>query len=139
MARYSMFGMAGIGIAAAIGFVFALSSLGNSLGPPNIGGPHVFDNGTSPTVFATATQALKKFSSVDELKSYLSNVEANRGQLESAERSFGGMGIPGSNLTTIPPNASMTPSGEGAPAQSQYGPAESTTTAPTADSKLGVS
>ncbi len=88
MARYSMFGMAGIGIAAAIGFVFALSSLGSTLNPPDIGGGlHVFDNGTSPTVFATATQALKKFSSVDDLKSYLSSVEANRGQLEAAQGS----------------------------------------------------
>jgi uncharacterized secreted protein with C-terminal beta-propeller domain len=76
--------MAGVGIAAAIGFVFALTSLGSTLGPPDVGGPSIFDdNGTAPTVFATATQALKKFASVDELKSYLLNVEANRGQLTS--------------------------------------------------------
>jgi uncharacterized secreted protein with C-terminal beta-propeller domain len=120
MARYSMFGMAGIGIAAAIGFVLALSSLGNTLSPPDLGGgPGVFGNGTSPTVFATATQALKKFSSVDELKSYLSSVEANRGQLESAERSFyGGGGIySGGAITTMTP----LPSGEGAPMQAQTG------------------
>lgn len=88
MTRYSMFGMAGVGIAAAIGFIFALSSLGSTLTPPDIGlGPEVFQNETGPTIFTTATQALKKFASVDELKSYLLNVEANRGQLE-AVRSF---------------------------------------------------
>lgn len=80
MARYSMFGMAGIGIAAAIGFVFALSSLGNTLIPPDIGGSEIFTNGTSPTVFATASQALKKFESVDELRTFLMSVETNRDQ-----------------------------------------------------------
>ncbi len=94
MARYSMFGMAGIGIAAAIGFVFALSSLGSTLTPPHVGSPEIFDNndGAGPTVFATATQALKKFSSVDELRSYLSSVEANRGQLKTAAGAFFGQG-----------------------------------------------
>jgi uncharacterized secreted protein with C-terminal beta-propeller domain len=81
-----MFGMAGVGIAAAIGFVFALTSLGSTLSPPNIGGgPEVFDNGTGPDIFTTATQALKKFASVDELKAYLLNVEANRGQFQQFE------------------------------------------------------
>jgi uncharacterized secreted protein with C-terminal beta-propeller domain len=87
MARYSMFGMAGVGIAAAIGFIFTLSSLGNTLIPPEVGGPGVFDNGTT-TIFTTASQALKKFSSVDELKAYLLNVEANRGQLEAVGSTF---------------------------------------------------
>jgi inhibitor of cysteine peptidase len=93
MTRYSMFGMAGIGIAAAIGFIFALSSLGNTLIPPDIGGgPGIFQD-ESPEIFTTATQALKKFASVDELKAYLLNVEANRGQLEAAQGTtmfFGG-------------------------------------------------
>ena len=63
MARNSMFGMVGIGIAAAIGFVFALSSLGGSLTPPDIGGgPGVFDNTTLVPMALTASQNLKKFS-----------------------------------------------------------------------------
>jgi inhibitor of cysteine peptidase len=77
--------MAGVGIAAAIGFVFALSSLGSTISPPETGGgPAVFQNETGPPIFAGATQALKKFASVEELKSYLLNVETNRGQLETA-------------------------------------------------------
>jgi uncharacterized secreted protein with C-terminal beta-propeller domain len=90
-----MFGMAGIGIAAAIGFIFALSSLGNTLIPPDVGDERVFQSGTSSTIFSTASQALKKFASVDELKAYLLNVEANRGQLEAEGGStfFGGRGL----------------------------------------------
>ena len=104
MTRYSMFGMAGVGIAAAIGFVFALTSLGSTLSPPDIGGgPELFDNGTGPDIFTTATQALKKFASVDELKAYLLNVEANRGQLEAAGGSafFGDAAID-FDRTTVP-------------------------------------
>lgn len=84
MARNSMFGMVGIGIAAAIGFVFALSSLGGSLTPPDIGGgPEVFDNTTVLPMALTASQDLKKFSSVDELQDFLLSLELNRGQLTS--------------------------------------------------------
>jgi uncharacterized secreted protein with C-terminal beta-propeller domain len=85
-----MFGMAGAGIAAAIGFVFVLSSLGSTLTPPEVGDERVFTNETVPTIFTTASQALKKFASVDELKAYLLNVEANRGQLSTfySDQSF---------------------------------------------------
>lgn len=83
MARNSIFGMAGIGIAAAIGFIFALSSLGNTLIPPEIGGPDIFNN-TAPVPMAlAANQDLKKFSSVDELQDFLLSLELNRGQLAS--------------------------------------------------------
>ncbi len=80
MARNSMFGMAGIGVAAAIGFVFALSSLGSTLIPYDIRGPEIFVNGTSPAAFDTDSQDLKKFESVDELRTFLRNVEINRAQ-----------------------------------------------------------
>src|SRR6185436_19108955 len=93
MARYSMFGMAGIGIAAAIGFVFALTSLGSTSGTPEFGGPDVFKNQTTdvqPATFAaTATQVMKKFASADELASFLLNFEANRGQLSATFRESG--------------------------------------------------
>lgn len=90
MATNSMFRMAGIGIAAAIGFVFALTWLGNTFPrPPVMDDPRVFDddnnnnqtNATGPTVLLTATQALKQFSSVDELKSFLASLEQNRSHL----------------------------------------------------------
>ena len=86
MARNSMFGMAGVGIAAAIGFVFALSSLGSTLTPPNLGGPEIFQKGNGTDIVSmalTATQTLKKFSSVDELQNFLLSLELNRGQLSS--------------------------------------------------------
>ncbi|HEY7734113.1 MAG TPA: beta-propeller domain-containing protein [Nitrososphaera sp.] len=84
MARNSMFGMAGIGIAAAIGFVFALGSLGNTLprDPTSELGPEIFvdKNGTLPTPFVLAsTQELKKFSSAAELKTFLLGLEQLRG------------------------------------------------------------
>jgi inhibitor of cysteine peptidase len=81
MARNSMFGMAGIGIAAAIGFVFALSSLGSTLTPPDVGDEGVFDIRTGVPVGLNSTQDLKKFSTVDELRAFLIGLEANREQL----------------------------------------------------------
>lgn len=93
MTRYSMFGMAGIGIAAAIGFIFALTSLGSTLSPPDVGDQTIFENGTGPDIFTTATQALKKFASVDELKVYLLNVEANRGQFQQFEFALSRPGV----------------------------------------------
>ena len=85
MAKNSMLGMAGIGIAAAIGFVFALSSLGSTLSPPEVGGPNVFDNNKESRVpvALTSTQTLKKFSTVDELQDFLLSLDLNRGQLTS--------------------------------------------------------
>lgn len=124
MSRYSMFGMAGIGIAAAIGFIFALSSLGSTITPPDVGNEKVFQDDAGPEIFATATQALKKFASVDELRSYLLNVEANRGQLEAANGSvFFGSGA----LQVTTEDAR-----EGAPAST-------TAPAPMVDSQLKVS
>lgn len=88
MARNSMFGMAGIGIAAAIGFVFVLSSLGTSLTPPDVGNPSVFE--IAAPLGLNSTQELKKFSTVDELKAFLIALEANRGQFN--EETFFGNG-----------------------------------------------
>jgi uncharacterized secreted protein with C-terminal beta-propeller domain len=120
-----MYGMAGVGIAAAVGFIFALSSLGNTLTPPDIGGPSLFQNETGPTIFATASQALKKFASVDELKSYLSSVEANRGQLSELANgstffSNGALEVTiedEARESAPAPNAA--PAQEGAPSQAQ--------------------
>jgi len=119
MARYSMFGMAGIGIAAAISFVFVLTSLGSTFpSPPEVGSPEVFKNQTAdvPTTFAvTATQTLKKFASVDQLTIFLLNVEANRGQLSemmaksSSTLTFGNnlsMSVTDGNIGPVPPQGS---------------------------------
>ncbi len=95
MAKYSMYGMAGIGVAAAIGFVFALSSLGSTViqdPTGELGDEEIFGNGTDlvPTPFVlAATQELKKFASADELRVFLLNLEQNRGALSGAlEESF---------------------------------------------------
>lgn len=112
MTRYSMIGMTGIGVAAAIGFIYALGSLGSTANLPNVsGGPEIFQNQTSPTIFATATQVIKKFNSVDELKSYLLNVEANRGQLEA----IGGSMFFGDRDRNLSVGIEETANGQGAP------------------------
>ncbi|HEX7033399.1 MAG TPA: beta-propeller domain-containing protein [Nitrososphaera sp.] len=122
MARNSMFGMAGIGVAAAIGFVFVLSSLGNTLIPQDIGGPETLTNGTSPAVFDTGSQALKKFGSVDELRTFLTSVETNRNQytqlgsqrFELALDSDGaGVRLPSGESSTMPPSPTSEPSADG--------------------------
>ena len=114
--------MAGIGIAAAIGFVFALSSLGNTLVPDNPisqFGDEVFKNNTGISTFAlTSTQTLKKFSSIDELQNFLLNVEGSRSQFRTfaggGDASFreGGLTLEDSNQSTTP----TAPSPQGAPA-----------------------
>jgi uncharacterized secreted protein with C-terminal beta-propeller domain len=113
--------MAGVGIAAAIGFVFALSSLGSTISPPDTGGgPAVFQNETGPTIFASATQALKKFASVEELKSYLLNVETNRGQLQAAMshtlsiEETAGMRLSDSNSDSMTSSPQVLPNGQSA-------------------------
>ena len=85
MARNSMFGMAGAGIAAAIGFIIALNSIGTTLVPPEVSsdGPEIIQaktNGTSPVpLFLTGSQELRKFNSIDELRSFLVQLNANKG------------------------------------------------------------
>ncbi len=81
MARFPKYGMAGIGIAAAIGFVLILGSIGNSILPrqpqtPTVSAP---TGPQGPTALPVAfTQNINKFASVDELRNYLANAEANR-------------------------------------------------------------
>ena len=89
MARYSMYGMAGIGIAAAIGFVLVLGSIGGSIITRG-SSPAAFTggNGTAgaPAALVTAsTQNLAKFSSIDELRAFLTNVEASRNAFSTAQ------------------------------------------------------
>ena len=95
-----MFGMAGIGIAAAVGFVFALGSLGSTLpqDPTSGLGPEIFmrQNDTLPTPFVLAsTQELKKFSSAAELKTFLLGLE----QLRGADGTFFGSSLVRSEQT----------------------------------------
>jgi len=113
MAKYSMYGMAGIGVAAAIGFVFVLSSLGNSIPqtPTQELGVNTNINTTGqalPTPFIlAATQELKKFSSIDELKVFLLDLEQRRGVLGG---SFFGEGAIGRDFEfAVTPQASPSP------------------------------
>lgn len=73
-----MYGMAGIGIAAAIGFVLILGSLGSTLLPekPAVTTVSLPPGTTGPTTFiAASTQDIHKFASIDELRAYLSNIQ----------------------------------------------------------------
>ena len=76
--------MAGIGIAAAIGFVFILSSISNSVPIDEVirtGTPT--DQPGSTVLTIASTQKLSKFSSIDELKAFLLNTESVRNALSA--------------------------------------------------------
>jgi uncharacterized secreted protein with C-terminal beta-propeller domain len=74
-----MYGMAGIGIAAAIGFVLVLSSISKEIPVSTTPNVAFKTNETAPTTLSVAyTQELSKFSSVDELKAFLADVEGSR-------------------------------------------------------------
>lgn len=90
MVKFPMYGMAGVGIAAAVGFVLILSSISSNIP----GGPVT---PTGPVIFTSeGTQDLKKFSSVQELTTFLASIEGSRGALMTASEGpafFGGAGI----------------------------------------------
>ncbi|MGI0020663.1 MAG: beta-propeller domain-containing protein [Nitrososphaera sp.] len=91
MARLPMYGMAGIGIAAAIGFVFILSSISSSVPIGEI--TRIDTRGDQPdvtTLAVASTQKLNKFSSIDDLKAFLLNTESVRSALSAAS---GGSGV----------------------------------------------
>lgn len=93
MARFSMYGMAGIGIAAAIGFVLVLSSISTNIPVTEV--TRIVDEGTlqqpggqtQAALTVASSQKLIKFTSLDEIRAFLVNVESNRGALMS---NFGG-------------------------------------------------
>lgn len=81
MARLSMYGMAGIGIAAAIGFVLILSSISSNVPTgefTRVDKPHDDQGGPPVALSVASTQKLNKFASPDELRSFLANFEAAR-------------------------------------------------------------
>jgi inhibitor of cysteine peptidase len=85
MVRFSMYGMAGVGVAAAVGFVLILSSISS-----NIPGGEVINTGgrsgpIGPVTFiSSSSQELKKFSSVQELTTFLASIESGRNALIAA-------------------------------------------------------
>jgi uncharacterized secreted protein with C-terminal beta-propeller domain len=93
MARFPLYGTAGIGIAAAIGFVLILGSIGSSILPrqPETTIVSVPTGPEGPTALPVAfTQNINKFASADELRNYLANVEANRLALSLQPGAFAG-------------------------------------------------
>ncbi|MGI0004963.1 MAG: beta-propeller domain-containing protein, partial [Nitrososphaera sp.] len=85
MARFPMYGMAGIGIAAAIGFVFILSSISSNVPIGEV--TRIDTSGDQPgvtTLAVASTQKLNKFSSIDDLKAFLLNTESVRSALSAA-------------------------------------------------------
>lgn len=130
MSGYFMYSMAGIGIAAAICFVLVLGSIGSSILtkqplPSGFAGENSSAN--SPVALAVrSTQDIAKFSSIDELQQFLTNVESSRnafatpqvGIPESLNSSSGaGTGsddMSGRTTAPLAPNAVMSPlSGSG--------------------------
>jgi uncharacterized secreted protein with C-terminal beta-propeller domain len=104
MARYFTYGMTGVGIAAAVGFVLILGSIGSTLLPR----PAPTDDTTTVTLLTASSQELAKFSSVQELQTYLSNVESTRNAFLTAQT-----GVPESFLafdrtSSIGPNMILT-------------------------------
>lgn len=99
--------MAGIGIAAAIGFVLILGSIGGSISAAKAPGPVAFVNGengtaTSPVTAAvmaattaSSSQDIAKFSSIDELHTFLANVEASRNALATVQTGIPFTAAPG--------------------------------------------
>jgi inhibitor of cysteine peptidase len=85
MARFPMYGMAGIGIAAAIGFVLILSSINSNVPIAEVTRVGTLADQPDVTTLAVAsTQKLNKFSSIDELKVFLLNAESVRSALSAA-------------------------------------------------------
>ena len=86
MARFPMYGMAGIGIAAAIGFVFILNSISSNVPIGEVirttGTPA--DQPDVTTLAVASTQKLNKFASIDELKAFLLNTESVRNAFSAA-------------------------------------------------------
>ena len=81
-----MYGMAGIGIAAAIGFVFILNSISSNVPIGEVirttGTPA--DQPDVTTLAVASTQKLNKFASIDELKAFLLNTESVRNAFSAA-------------------------------------------------------
>lgn len=79
MVKFPVYGMAGVGVAAAVGFVLILSSISSNI-PIN----PITETGQPPgqtgsvTFVSAGTQELKKFSSVQELTTFLASIESSR-------------------------------------------------------------
>ncbi|HVX03041.1 MAG TPA: beta-propeller domain-containing protein, partial [Nitrososphaera sp.] len=153
MARYAMYGMAGIGIAAAIGFVLILGSIGGSISATRAPGPAAFVNRndttttTSPVTAAvmaataSASQDIAKFSSIDELRTFLSNVEANRNALATVQTGIPFSSASGGFSNDIGGGAAVARNGSPSQGQPMMPPAplSSTTEKSAADSALAGS
>lgn len=92
--KFPMYGMAGVGVAAAVGFVLILSSISSNIpvGPVTpTGGP---SGPTGPITFISAgSQELRKFSSMQELTTFLASIESSREALLTLTGGFAGEGF----------------------------------------------
>ena len=120
-----MYGMAGIGIAAAIGFVLILSSISKEAPlstEPNVA---LRTNGTAPATLSVAsTQELSKFGSVDELKAFLADAAGARNASTAASGAIPGqlrMGVSDANHSAAPTSAAPQPESKAAQAPSAGG------------------
>ena len=79
MVKFPVYGMAGVGVAAAVGFVLILSSISSNIPINPITETGLPPGQTGSVTFVSAgTQELKKFSSVQELTTFLASIESSR-------------------------------------------------------------
>lgn len=90
MVKFPMYGMAGVGVAAAVGFVLILSSISSNIPINPVTNTGVPSGQQGPVVFlSSSSQELKKFSSVQELTTFLTNIESGRNALIAASDGTG--------------------------------------------------
>lgn len=121
-----MYGMAGVGIAAAVGFVLILSSINSNIPADPVTNVDVPSDQTGPVTFISASsQELKKFSSIQELTTFLTSIESSRNALISASRSSAedeGRAITGADSLQKAPESTLPT--ESAPATGGSGDAQ---------------
>jgi uncharacterized secreted protein with C-terminal beta-propeller domain len=124
--------MAGIGIAAAIGFVLVLSSISISIPTTpfttDVGVP---SNGTAPVTLSVAsTQELSKFSSVQELRTFLANIQSSSNAFNAASGVFnGGVRLGTTDLDRVTAPTPMPPGAlKAVPESAQSGAADNYST-----------
>jgi inhibitor of cysteine peptidase len=87
--KISMYGMAGVGVAAAVGFVLILSSISSNIPIDRITSTDGPSGTSGPITFISAgSQELKRFSSVQELTAFLAGIESSRNALMATSGAF---------------------------------------------------
>jgi len=112
MVKFPVYGMAGVGVAAAVGFVLILSSISSNIPINPITETGLQPGQTGSVTFVSAgTQELKKFSSVQELTTFLASIESSRDAIMTLSGGFadGGIQLSVSDLESKTQEPTMAP------------------------------